>query len=560
MAWGMGGTTDWATDLQEYHDLAASGLAPKSDFTRNSNWTEFDCTHIYATDQLHRDVDELWLGLGADAAWEDVVRIWEDIDSGYSNTSLLSSVHATLKIETGALDCGSLLGVECNTDGCSKGMDGDSSGPAAQLIWISLVITRNIRDKHHYALYKAAPGVAALNDMENTFAPIPPEENDTWLLLIDLITLGTLSAADLLPNQGEPDWKFEDQDKLSNYMGQFIDDWANATSLTLKSVFDGTPDSVSLLGKAIADGKLYPKDVSPDPGSNELLQNVRKSIFGCAIPAIWHASSAWAFVINSGYGCDASNPLDDYLSDDTVKTTGAPDGDAYECFDGGCLDNKFSAPKGVGKPGDSFDGVTKEDLIAGAVRTYLAKIDDKGVQDDLLDVDVTTPGFIRIFVCGAERAFQIWEGTTKDVARGFAENYPCDEPPGRDNCGVSSIEDQTSDASPGASDCRQIIKNIEADGSTDWTIQVLGRNRREIAKFGGCSFGVGATKVDGNVDFTVGGQDVIDIINNAIENFENNDGQVGAKGDMDCNGNVHQQAVKCGIYLACQDLDDGYRV
>ncbi|KXH64967.1 glycosylhydrolase family 18-6 [Colletotrichum salicis] len=168
-----------------------------------------------------------------------------------------------------------------------------------------------------------------------------------------------------------------------------------------------------------------------------------------------------------------------------MKTTGAcyngkpyslasPDGDACECFDGGCLDNRFSAPKSVGKLGDSFGGVTEEDLIAGAVRTYLANIDDEGVQDDLLDVDVTRSGFIRIFVCGAERAFQIWEGTTKDVARGFTENYPCDEPPGRDNCGVSSIEDQTSGASPGASDCRQIIKNIEADGSTEWTIQTLG--------------------------------------------------------------------------------------
>ncbi|KXH64966.1 glycosylhydrolase family 18-6 [Colletotrichum salicis] len=271
MAWGMGGTTEWATDLRKYHvpapaedwaqfkQLAASGLDPKSDST--------------PTDQLHCDVDEFWLGLGADAAWEGVVKIWEDTGSGYSNTSFLSSVHATLKIETRATDRGSVLGVDCNTDGCSKGMDGDYSGPAAQLIWNSVIIIWDIHAS------------------------------------MALIGRSTTIAKDLLSSQGEPDWKPEDQDKFSNYMGQVIDGWANVTSLALKSVFDGTPR----LGQPIADGKLYPKNVSPDPRSNELLYNIRKSIFGCAIPAIWHASSAWALVINSGHGCDASNPLDDYL-------------------------------------------------------------------------------------------------------------------------------------------------------------------------------------------------------------------------------------------------------
>ncbi|KAK1671682.1 hypothetical protein BDP55DRAFT_635543 [Colletotrichum godetiae] len=109
----------------------------------------------------------------------------------------------------------------------------------------------------------------------------------------------------------------------------------------------------------------------------------------------------------------------------------SPDGDACECFDDGCLDNKFSTPRSVGKLGDSFGGVTKEDLIASAVRTYLANggkngasTDDEGVQNDLQDVDFTRPGFIRIPFCRAERALQRWEGATKDDAKGFNENYP----------------------------------------------------------------------------------------------------------------------------------------
>ncbi|KAK1671683.1 hypothetical protein BDP55DRAFT_675155 [Colletotrichum godetiae] len=46
---------DWA----QFKQLAVSGLDPKSNSTRNRNWTEFDCTHICATDQLHCDVEEL---------------------------------------------------------------------------------------------------------------------------------------------------------------------------------------------------------------------------------------------------------------------------------------------------------------------------------------------------------------------------------------------------------------------------------------------------------------------------------------------------------------------
>jgi predicted secreted protein len=151
----------------------------------------------------------------------------------------------------------------------------------------------------------------------------------------------------------------------------------------------------------------------------------------------------------------------------------------------------------------------------------------------MMDVDVTTPGFIRIPVCSPERAFQSW-----DTAKaGSSQFYLCDIPPGRDECGDSSFENQTSDASASVEDCLQIIKNIEGDASTGWKTQVVGKNQREIASHGSCSFGVEATKVHGNVNFDVGGQDVIDIINDAIRRFGGG-GKVGAKGNMECNGNI----------------------
>jgi hypothetical protein len=238
------------------------------------------------------------------------------------------------------------------------------------------------------------------------------------------------------------------------------------------------------------------------------------------------------------------------------------DGDAVKCFcqhiqgpcQRECRNNKFSAPPGLDSlDGKIFGGITKEDLIKGSVRTYIQNGNkngggfsdptNNGTIDNLLDVDVTTPGFMRLPVCSPERAYQSW-----DTAKaGSSDNYPCDIPPGKGHCGDSTFVDQSSNASPNVEDCRTIIKNIEGDGSTEWTTQVVGKKQREIAKAGSCAFGVEATEVSGNVNFKVGGGDVIDIINEAIKRFGGN-GKVGAKGDMKCNGNNKAQPVKWGIY------------
>lgn len=167
---------------------------------------------------------------------------------------------------------------------------------------------------------------------------------------------------------------------------------------------------------------------------------------------------------------------------------------------------------------------------------------DQGTIDNLLDVDVTTPGFMRIPVCSPERAWRSWDKAKK----GGTDYYPCDIPPGKDTCGDSTFENDTSGGSPLVEDCLQIIKNIEGDTGDDYTTNIV--EQREILHFGTCAFGVEATKVNGNANFVVGGQDVIDIINEAVKRFGDSGGKVGAKGNMDCNGNVKQQPVLWGIY------------
>lgn len=635
-AWGMGGTTDWASDLQTYNDVPSpskdwnafklairSKLDPKGDDgVRDGNWTKLTCDNDYTTRWDKHTPEEIWKALDADAAWDDVVRNWKDNNRDRQGITFMDSVGLTLGMGGGGtVQCGVLGKYDnCdNTEDCPASANGNKSGPAAQLIWNSLVWIHEVYHEYHDALYDVAGVIStALDNMEDTFAPIPaPPENKWTYLLIDLITLGTLSIAgpffntilkntayfvakegssmadnlkdttmtligqsttiakDVLPSKDSP-WTPEAQNEFSNYMGQAIAGWANVTSLSLGKLFEATDDTLDAIGELISDGKLIRGStgnnfIDTASASNDLRANLAKSFYAYAIPNLWRSAKTYAFVIDSGISCSTSNPLGDYLDDDTMKDTGScvddrwyflvhPDGDANECKcqivgDHGpcqtiCHDNKFSAPPGIGSLGN-FGGISKDDLIKGSVRTWKQNGQnnggsspdprDGGTIDNLLSIDITTPGYVRLPVCSAERAFQSWDTSSK----GSSDNYPCDIPPGKNDCGDSTFENQTSGASPSVDDCLQIIKNIEGDGSTEWTVGIGGQ--KAIAKAGGCAFGVEADGVKGSVTYKVGGQDVIDIINESVKQFGGG-GKVGAKGHMKCNGNAGQQPVKWGLY------------
>ncbi|PPR08227.1 hypothetical protein CVT24_001242 [Panaeolus cyanescens] len=97
------------------------------------------------------------------------------------------------------------------------------------------------------------------------------------------------------------------------------------------------------------------------------------------------------------------------------------------------------------------------------------------------------------------------------------------------HCYDSSFENRWRASAPLVNDCRILASNIAGDG--DWT-QSTASGQRQIASFGTCHFGVeGAETL--LVSYRVGNQDVIDLINDSINRFQQ-DGRVAARGVMPC--------------------------
>ena len=128
-----------------YNAAGANGLDPKNTpaSRRTGNWTKLTCDFPLEDNRFYFTGSDRWQGLDADSAWRDIVRIWQEKDSKDQHITLtfIELVESTTGIGTGA-NCSTIAdGENCDTllFECLRAADKDYSGPAAELIWNSLV-------------------------------------------------------------------------------------------------------------------------------------------------------------------------------------------------------------------------------------------------------------------------------------------------------------------------------------------------------------------------------------------------------------------------------------
>lgn len=116
------------------------------------------------------------------------------------------------------------------------------------------------------------------------------------------------------------------------------------------------------------------------------------------------------------------------------------------------------------------------------------------------------------------------------------------------DCGDSSFENQTTGGSPAVEDCLQIAANIAGGGT--WEVEDIAFDQHQLVQYKTCALGVTGVATEGAGAFLIGNQDIIDLINSSIDQFQWN-GLVGAKGYMTCiEGGAQniQVGVEWGVY------------
>jgi hypothetical protein len=167
--YNMGGSTNWAVDLEDYNDVPTESGAdtwaafildvktnvnPWKRGNRTGNWTDVHCGDAVVADLVDYTSSERWGMMNGADAWNDVITIWQTMDEPkvlkqYNGTipgdSFTKSIQLTLYGDEEA-DCGSVAKTSnCDQTVQCDGFDRDGSGVAGYEIWNSFVLINEVR-------------------------------------------------------------------------------------------------------------------------------------------------------------------------------------------------------------------------------------------------------------------------------------------------------------------------------------------------------------------------------------------------------------------------------
>ncbi len=155
----MGGTSDWASDLEDYHDaplefpswktftqVVKQGVDPRVVGFRTGNWTSIHCNDPCLGNLENLTPKERWDVMDCANAWKDAINVWKHIDRprGGGPQAFSQSVSRTVQ---GPPDgsCGSVDDVSnCEQTLPCPDFVGYGAGAASYEIWDSLVYIHEV--------------------------------------------------------------------------------------------------------------------------------------------------------------------------------------------------------------------------------------------------------------------------------------------------------------------------------------------------------------------------------------------------------------------------------
>ncbi|SCV50154.1 uncharacterized protein FFFS_09366 [Fusarium fujikuroi] len=449
------------------------------------DFTHVTCTNPGVTD-ASKDAKFRWDSVYADQAWNWGVDQWNanPFPGGLNFTEQFSNLfHGPEGIDCGTIEndnpCGSNV-VQCN----------DVTYPGAYFAINSMESIYRVHFNFWDALDRAQNDInAQVGELSSTFAPIKSSDFSVKLLL-DIIGLGFSLAVSPMWNsalKGMPyfkanpntlatvkDWvnpmvtnsitiakdtlkddsALSAENSISTRLNAIVTVWQAEIVSMNEQLFNGSKENTDLLFTAITDGQML-ETKHQDLGVDAIQALVSKALFAELVPLAWQLSSSelGPVVIDSEQGC-GDKPNVKHMSSKNYVSSGVCvgstmyyligcTGEARTCdeshgsFNPGCTDNFFSSLPGLADLTGSetaFGGLTKEDIVNGAVNSFVGNgnangwsmLDPSNTVDgmDLVsEYNVTAPGVVMLPVCTASEAFSNWFSFTNGKSK--SANYPC---------------------------------------------------------------------------------------------------------------------------------------
>ncbi|SPN99933.1 uncharacterized protein DNG_02785 [Cephalotrichum gorgonifer] len=413
------------------------------------------------------------------AAWDAAVANWKNTDAGRlafpASVSNFFNGPDSMQCEVAVSQNGCTSPSLCN------------NAPAGFLILNSMVALNNIITNFYDSIVKSQAIVSDLiTDLGKTFAPPSEPPIQALKLLLDAIgltfvitgapiwnialrNLKGLSAG----NHGTSkdavngavmgaftyvkDKQVELKDKAENLrttLADIVQTFYEGMAHTRTVLFDGSESSIKILSTFFDDGQLL-GNAYTQMDDLSIQKIIKKSLYASLIPLTWkQATNFNVVVIDADSYCDEQYPLvpsqlSQEVTDATqvcvdnwlyyiVTTAGVP----RLCTNEGggrsdCENKSFGIPEGLSTlDGEGWGGLTKEDLVTGAVNSWMAagKKNDPGsinkdvtidTMNDITDLNVRAPGIVNIPVCRFDEARYNWEQLKEHGKGGGTANWPC---------------------------------------------------------------------------------------------------------------------------------------
>ncbi|KAK8116047.1 Glycoside hydrolase [Apiospora sp. TS-2023a] len=205
----MGGTSDWAVDLQTdqpppagtkswaiFFERGRAGDWIEGD--RTGNWTQNSC-HSEGVKNTTLTPSERWSMLDCQSAWEDAVKVWKTIHRPEQLRPFSQSIAHTFGLPEGSA-CQSLFDAT-SCDSTVLCVDEEGTGAGGTLVWNSLV-TIHATYKNYYTALKDAFSIlqSGFKAFQNDFTPLPDNDDEYLNFMLDLINyVGIIGAS--APNE-----------------------------------------------------------------------------------------------------------------------------------------------------------------------------------------------------------------------------------------------------------------------------------------------------------------------------------------------------------------------